>query len=148
MMLLDGEITFASAHDDERVHDPAVACLKKRIALSGSAELSRAKTTQAIVEIVTRRGERFRYHTRAVRGSAANPMKRDEVAAKARDLLVPVLGRRRSEALIGAVWNVEGIEDVRALRCLLRPTKADGGGLPTILGTAPPRGGGKRCHRS
>lgn len=124
MMLLDGEITFASAHDDRRVHDPAVVRLKKRIALAESAELSRAKTTQAIVEIVTRRGERFRYHTRAVRGSATNPMEREEVAVKARDLLVPVLGARRTEALIDTIWHVERVGDVRDLRRLLRPIKA------------------------
>jgi 2-methylcitrate dehydratase PrpD len=124
MMLVDGEITFASAHDNERVRDPMVVRLKKRIELAESAELSRAKTTQAVVEVVTRHGERFRYHTRAVRGSATNPMKRDEVAVKGRDLLVPILGSRRTEALIDTIWNMERIEDVRHLRRLLRPTKA------------------------
>jgi 2-methylcitrate dehydratase PrpD len=124
MMLVDGEITFASAHDNERVHDPMVVRLKKRIELAESVELSRAKTTQAVVEVVMRHGERFRYHTRAVRGSATNPMKRDEVAVKARDLLVPVLGSRRTEVLIDTIWNMERIEDVRLLRRLLHPTKA------------------------
>ena len=124
MMLVDGEITFASAHDNERVGDPMVLSLKKRIELAESPELSRAKTTQAVVEIITRGGERFRYHTRAVRGSATNPMKRDEVALKSRDLLVPILGIRRTEALIDTIWNIERIEDVRDLRRLLRPAKA------------------------
>jgi hypothetical protein len=77
------------------------------------------------VEITTRGGERFRYHTRAVRGSATNPMNRDEVAHKSRDLLVPILGSRRTEALIDAIWNIERIEDVRDLRRLLRPAKTD-----------------------
>jgi 2-methylcitrate dehydratase PrpD len=124
MMLIDGEITFASAHDNERVTDPAVLGLKKRIALAESPELSRTKTTQAVVEITTRGGERFRYHTRAVRGSATNPMKRDEVALKSRDLLVPILGVRRTEALIDTIWNIERIQDVRDLRRLFRPAKA------------------------
>ena len=124
MMLIDGEITFASAHDNRRVGDPVVLDLKKRIALAESPELSRAKTTQAVVEIVMRGGRRFRYHTRAVRGSATNPTNRDEVARKSRDLLVPVLGIRRTEALIDTIWNIERIEDVRELRRLLRPAKA------------------------
>jgi 2-methylcitrate dehydratase PrpD len=124
MMLIDGEITFASAHDNERVHDPVVVRLKKRIALAESPELSRAKTTQAVVEIITQRGERFRYHTKAVRGSATNPMKRDEVALKSRDLLLPVLGSRRTENLIDTIWNLELIGDVRDLRRLLHPTRA------------------------
>ena len=119
VMLIDGEITFASSHDDARVHDPAVVRLRKRIELAGSAALSRTKTTQAVVEITTRHGERLRYHTRAVRGSATNPMSRDEVAAKCRGLLTPVLGTRRTQQLVDTVWHIERIRDVRQLRRLL-----------------------------
>jgi 2-methylcitrate dehydratase PrpD len=121
MMLIDGEITFASSHDAARVRDPAVLAVKRRIELAGSRELSRAKTTQAIVEVTTRRGERLRHHTKAVRGSATNPMAREEIAIKSRDLLAPVLGKRRAEQLIDTVWNIERVKDVRALRRLLRP---------------------------
>ena len=121
MMLIDGEITFASSHDAARVNDPAVLAVKRRIELSGSRELSRAKTTQAIVEVTTRDGERLRYHTKAVRGSATNPMVREDVAVKSRDLLAPALGKGRAETLIETIWNIERVKDVRALRRLLRP---------------------------
>lgn len=120
VMLLDGDISFASAHDDRRVRDPHVLKLKQRIELKGSAALGRAKTTQAVVAITTRDGRRLRHHTKAVRGTAANPMPRVEVAAKARDLLQPVLGNRRAEGLIDAVWRIERLRNVRALRPLLR----------------------------
>lgn len=120
VMLIDGKMTFASSHDAKRVRDPAVLRLKKRIELTGSAALSRAATTQAIVEITTRGGGKLRHHTRAVRGSAANPMSREEVAAKSRDLLAPVLGAGRAEALIDGIWNAERVVDVRKLRALLR----------------------------
>ena len=120
VMLLDGDITFASAHDDRRVRDRRVLKLKERITLQGSATLGRAKTTQAIVEITTRDGRRVRHHTRAVRGTAANPMPRAEVAAKARDLLQPLLGNRRAQRLIDTVWQIEGVNDIRALRPWLR----------------------------
>ena len=119
VMLLDGEITFASAHDDQRVADRAVLEMRKRIELQGSAALGRAKTTQAIVEIETRQGKRLRHHTKAVLGTAANPMSREQVAAKSRDLLVPVVGARRAESLIKAVWEIESVADVRKLRRLL-----------------------------
>lgn len=119
VMLLDGDITFVSAHDDRRVRDPRVTALKNRIALQGSDALGRAKTTQAIVEIATRDGRRLRHHTRAVRGTAANPMPRAEVAAKSRDLLLPILGSRRTTRLIDAIWNIERVRDMRALRPLL-----------------------------
>jgi 2-methylcitrate dehydratase PrpD len=119
IMLLDGEITFASAHDERRVSDPAVLEMCKRITLQGSAALGRAKTTQAIVEIVTQRGERLRHHTKAVLGTAANPMTRQQVAAKSRDLLAPVIGKHRAERLIETVWDIERLRDVRKLRPLL-----------------------------
>ena len=120
LMLVDGEITFASSHDEARLRDPVVARLRKRVELAGSAALSRAKTTQAIVEIATKGGKRHSYHTKAVRGSATNPMSRADVEGKCRDLLVPVLGKRRAERLIQAVWNLERVADVRKLRPLLR----------------------------
>ena len=119
MMLVDGEITFASSHDESRLRDPAVTRFRSRIELAGSAALSRTKTTQAIVEIALRSGERLRHHTKAVRGTSTNPMPRAEIEAKARDLLVPVIGRRRTERLIEAVWNIESVKDVRRLRPLL-----------------------------
>jgi 2-methylcitrate dehydratase PrpD len=120
MMLIDGEITFETAHDGARVRDPRIVRLKRRIELAGSAALSRAKTTQAIVELITRDGRRLRHHTRAVRGTAANPMSRDEVAAKSRDLLLPVIGARRTRQLIDTVWRIERVGDARQLRPLLQ----------------------------
>ena len=120
VMLLDGDISFASAHDNRRVRDPRVLKLKECITLQGSAALGRAKTTQAIVEITTRDGRRLRHHTKAVRGTAANPMPRAEVEAKARDLLLPVIGPRRTTRLVDTVWHIEGLKDARALRPLLQ----------------------------
>jgi 2-methylcitrate dehydratase PrpD len=119
MMLVDGEITFASSHDEARLADPAIARLRKRITLAGSAALTRAKTTQAIVEIVTRGGERLRHHTKAVRGTATNPMPQSEIEAKSLDLLVPVVGTKRAGRLIATVRRIERVEDVRALRPLV-----------------------------
>lgn len=120
LMLVDGEITFRSSHDASRLRDPAVAKLRKRVELAGSAELSRAQTTQSVVAVTTRGGQRFSYHTKAVRGSATNPMSREEVAGKCRGLLAPVLGKQSAEALIQTVWTIERVSDVRRLRTLLR----------------------------
>jgi 2-methylcitrate dehydratase PrpD len=119
MMLVDGEITFVSAHDEHRLRDARIAAIRKRITLEGSDAFLRTKTTQAVVEITTRRGERFRHHTKAVLGTAANPMSRAQVAAKARELIVPVIGARKAERLIDTVWRLEAVKDLRALRPLL-----------------------------
>lgn len=119
LMLIDGDIDFASSHDGQRVRDPAVLRLRRRIEIRGSAALGKTRTTQAIVEIATRGGARLRHHTKAVRGSATNPMSRLDVAAKARGLIAPVLGKARAERLIDAIWNIERVKDVRRLRRLL-----------------------------
>jgi hypothetical protein len=119
MMLVDGEITFESAHDAARVRDPAVLKIKNRIELAGSAAFMRTKTTQAIVEITTRDGRHLRHHTRAVLGTAANPMTRVDVAAKSRDLLIPVIGARRARRLIDMIWRIDQVKNMRALRTLL-----------------------------
>ena len=56
----------------------------------------------------------------AVRGTPRNPMTRPEVAAKARDLIGPVLGNDKSKALIEAIFDIESLRDIRALQPLLR----------------------------
>ncbi|MDQ6882268.1 MAG: MmgE/PrpD family protein, partial [Pseudomonadota bacterium] len=121
VMLVEGDISFEASHDPRRTRDPAVARLRQCIELSGSDALSKARTTQAIVEVTLRGGRVLRHHTRAVRGSAANPMAREEVGAKAFGLLAPTLGRTKAQRLIDTVWKLETVKDVRALRPLLQP---------------------------
>jgi hypothetical protein len=55
-----------------------------------------------------------------VRGTAANPMPRAEVEAKARDLLLPVIGPRRTTRLVDTMWHIERLRDARMLRPLLQ----------------------------
>ncbi len=51
-----------------------------------------------------------------MRGTPRNPMTRDEMVAKARDLVMPVLGHDTSEHLIETVYAIETGADVRSLR--------------------------------
>jgi 2-methylcitrate dehydratase PrpD len=120
LMLLDGTVTFAAAHDTERMKDRRILSLKRRIGLIGDAELEHAPTRQAIVVITTRDGRELKHHTLAVRGTAANPMTRAEVEDKCYDLMAPVLGSRRARGLIDRVWEIEKVSDTRALRPLLQ----------------------------
>ena len=120
IMLLDGTVNFASAHDERRMRDHKVLALRKRIRLIGSAELTRAGGRQAIIELDLRGGRRLSHHTRAVRGTADNPMTRAEIDAKCADLFAPVLGARRARSLIDRLWRLEAEKDVRNLRPLLQ----------------------------
>jgi 2-methylcitrate dehydratase PrpD len=74
---------------------------------------------QAIVEIVTRHGQTHARHTRAVRGTIANPMTWEEVVEKARSLMDPVLGKRKARGIVNAVSKLETLDDVTRLRPLL-----------------------------
>jgi 2-methylcitrate dehydratase PrpD len=119
--LLDGTVTFASAHDATRMNDPGVLALRQRIGLIPSPELTSATPArQAIVEIITTDSKHFRHHARAVRGTPDNPMLAEEIEGKARDLLVPIIGPARADALLVAVRELETLPDVSELRHLLR----------------------------
>ena len=121
VMLIDGKVTFASAHDEKRMRDREVLALRSRIELRGDDALSAAlPSRQGIVEINLRGGRNFKHHTKGVRGSAENPMTRREVDEKCYDLITPVLGSARARKLCDAVWQLEKVRDVRILRPLLR----------------------------
>lgn len=120
VILLDGSLTFASSHDEARMSDPAVVGLKKRITLVPESYLTTARPErQAIVEVALRDGRMLEHRTFAVRGTPENPMKIEEVEAKALDLIAPVLGRERGEALIVAVRSLEKLDNTRDLRPFL-----------------------------
>jgi hypothetical protein len=55
-----------------------------------------------------------------VRGTAQNPITREEVDEKAWHLMAPILGKARARKLCDAVWSIERPKDARALRPLLR----------------------------
>jgi len=121
LLLQDGGLGFAAAHDRARMRDPAVLLLRERIRVVPDAALTQAlPPRQAIVEIETRDGRRLAHHARAVRGTPDDPMNRHEVETKALDLLAPVLGAEPARALTGQVWQIERLPAVRALRPLLQ----------------------------
>ena len=128
VMLLDGAVTFHAAHDFRRMRDPKVVSIKKRIELVGIPPAAGTGNRwsddrgrwQGEVEVLLRDGRTLRHYSHAARGSNHNPMTRDEENAKALDLMAPVLGRKRAEALIAAVWNIEGITNARTLGALCR----------------------------
>jgi 2-methylcitrate dehydratase PrpD len=117
--LIDGGLGFAEAHDHARMQDPAVLDLRKRIFAIPDKGLSDARPPrQAIVEIETTDGHVLREHTRAVLGTPSNPMSRAQVAAKALDLMAPILGDAAAKRLVTAVLDIDGVADVRSLRPL------------------------------
>jgi 2-methylcitrate dehydratase PrpD len=121
VMLIDGTVTFQSSHDRRRMRDRSTLDLRRRVELLGDDALSAAMPSrQGVVEIRLRDGREFKHHTKAVRGSAENPMTRAEVDEKGFDLMAPVIGKARARKLCDAIWKLDQVTNVRGLRPLLR----------------------------
>lgn len=122
VMLLDKTVTFHSAHDDSRMHDPETLRQREKITLVHDEALSPFLPTRvAVVELLMEDGGRLTERVEAVRGTRRNPMTRAEVMDKARGLMAPVLGLGRAERLMEAVYALERVPDVRTLQPLLQP---------------------------
>jgi len=121
VMLLDKTVSFRAAHDKSRMRDPAALRERAKVALVRDDELSKLLPVRvALVEIEFADGSSLSERVAAVRGTPRNPMSRAEVVAKARDLIVPILGREKAEHLIKTAYAIETVKDVRSLRPLLQ----------------------------
>jgi 2-methylcitrate dehydratase PrpD len=122
VMLIDKTASFAAAHDKARMQDPAVLKQRAKIQLILDPDIERNAEEQreAIVEVTLVDGAQLREHTTAVRGTAANPMTRDEVVAKCRDLITTVLGSATTAKLITKTLDLENVKNVAELRPLLQ----------------------------
>jgi 2-methylcitrate dehydratase PrpD len=121
VMLIDKTVSFRAAHDKGRMQDPAVLRERAKVQLVPDEELEKLIPVRvAIVEVTLTDGTRLSERAEHVRGTPENPMTRDEVVAKARELMTPVLGAAACSNLIERVLALDGVKDVRELRLLLQ----------------------------
>ncbi len=121
VMLIDKGLSFKAAHDEPRMQDPAVLRQKAKIKVTADESLEQLLPQRvAIVEITFCDGTTITERNDNVRGSPENPMIGEEVIAKARDLMVPVLGNEKCAKLIGRLIALEDVGDIRELRPLLQ----------------------------
>ena len=121
VMVVDKTVTFKSAHDQARMKDAAVLRERAKVRLVHDEELELLMPKRiAVVEITLADGKVLTERVEAVRGTADNPMTRDEVAAKARELMSPVLGAAQTGKLIERIWDLEKVKNLRELRPLLQ----------------------------
>jgi 2-methylcitrate dehydratase PrpD len=121
VMLLDKTATFRSAHDKARMKDPAVLRQRAKVEVVADTRIdARRPRREAIVELTLADGAQMSEWVRDVRGTAENPMPREEVVAKARDLIAPVLGGATCSTLIDKVLALETVKDIRELRPALQ----------------------------
>jgi 2-methylcitrate dehydratase PrpD len=121
VMLIDKTASFKSAHDVARMKDPEILRQRAKVQLLGDEELERLMPLRVgIVEVTLNDGMRVTERVDNVRGTMENPMPREEVIAKARDLIVPVLGAAVFAKLNDKVFAIEDVKSVLELRPLLQ----------------------------
>ena len=121
VMILDKTASFAAAHDKPRMQDAAILRQRTKIQLIADEALDKLHPARvSIVEVTLTDGTKLTERIEAVRGTAQNPMTRDEVVSKARDLMSPRLGNAKSSNLIDKIVALETVPDVGQLRPLLQ----------------------------
>jgi len=121
VMLLDKTVSFKSAHDVERMKDPAVLKQKAKVQLVHDQELEKLMPKRvAVVDVALTDGKMLSERVETVRGTAGNPMTREEMIAKGRDLIVPILGEDKFKRLGDMIFALESVKNVLELRPLLQ----------------------------
>jgi 2-methylcitrate dehydratase PrpD len=121
VLLLDKTVSFRAAHDKGRMTDAAIQRQRAKVKVIAEQRLEDLLPRRvAVVEIVLDDGTKLREQNDTVRGTPDNPMSKDEIGEKARDLIVPVLGADKCNRLIETVYTLEQVRDVRTLRPLLQ----------------------------
>ena len=119
-ILLDGKLSFESAHDYSRLQEPRVQEMKQRVRLVLDDELERSGARfQGVVEVTLKEGNTLREHVINCRGRPENPMSPEEVENKAASLMEPVLGKKNSDQIIESMRRVETLASVRELAKLM-----------------------------
>ena len=119
-ILLDGKLTFESAHDYNRLQDSRLQEMKQRVQLIPDEELERAGARfQGLVEVTLKDGKTLREHVSNCRGRPQNPMSPEEVEKKAAWLMEPVLGKRNVDQIIDSIRRIETLGSARELTNLM-----------------------------
>lgn len=127
VMLMDGEVTFASAHDYERHQSTATREVMSRIRLVPDADLdppeeadtASRRTRIARVTVTTTDGRTLSEFVDAPRGSRHNPMSWERLTRKAHGVLGDVMPPSLVDDLVDTVRHMERVDRARELRRFL-----------------------------
>jgi 2-methylcitrate dehydratase PrpD len=118
--LIDGTLSFDASHSYERMKDPQVLAVKQRVQLVGDRALMDPSAPRSgRVDVILRDGRTVTHFTRHAPGTKENPLDTARVTAKTRALMTPVIGARRTDAVIERVNSLEQLRSIRELSGLL-----------------------------
>lgn len=118
--LVKGTVSFVDSHDAALMRDPAMLRERAKVSVEADPGLMDPRAPRgAIVEVTTVDGRKFSHFTKYPPGTKENPLSPQQVAAKARDLMAPVLGASRTDRLIDRLQQLDTVRDMRELRDLI-----------------------------
>jgi 2-methylcitrate dehydratase PrpD len=112
IMLIDKTATFHSAHDKPRMQDPAVLRQRAKVRLD--------PTAGSLLTVTLADGTRLAEDVKAVLGTVNNPMTRDQVVAKCRELMTPVVGAAAAGKVVERSLDIDKLGSIRDLRAVLQ----------------------------
>jgi 2-methylcitrate dehydratase PrpD len=118
--LVKGAVSFDDSHSRPLMQDAMIQAVRRRVELVGDRALMDPEAPRSgFVEVTMTDGRKVSQLTRHPPGTKENPLDTAGVNAKVRDLMMPVLGAQKTEALIAQVNTLETLDDIRKLRPLL-----------------------------
>ena len=120
LALAKGAVSFVDSHDAALMRDPAISAQRAKVqVVADQALMDPAAPRSAIVEVTMTDGKKVSHFTKYPPGTKENPIDTAAVNAKSRDLMLPVLGRDKTEKLIETINMLEKVKNIRSLRPLL-----------------------------
>jgi 2-methylcitrate dehydratase PrpD len=120
IMLVDKTATFRALHDKARLQDPAIVRLRTKVRIVQGQ--GRGGGGVPLLQVVLTDGTKLMQENAV----PVSPMTRERVAAKARELMAPVLGASQTGKLVERVLDLEKVKDIRELRPLLQAAAHNG----------------------
>ncbi len=115
IILIDGRLGLVEAQNRERFNNDArVRALMAKMDVVHAPDLEVAegeeRTEPARVTLIDRRTGKHNLFVPYVRGFPSHPMTREDVTAKATELMEPVLGRGRASEVVDVAMNIESLQ--------------------------------------
>lgn len=120
-VLVDGA-AFPDQYTDEKVMDPRIVSLRDRISVTADPSL---QGHAAAVTMVLKDGRSYKETIDHPTGSPERPMGDAQVEAKFRNLAREALSKNRVERLVGQLWALDKVADMRSVTTLVRSGRAE-----------------------
>jgi 2-methylcitrate dehydratase PrpD len=114
--LVDGAVSFVNSHSREHMAEPQIRAAMQRVEVIGDPKLNDpAAPRSGLVEVTLHDGRTVSQFTRFPPGTKENPASSETLNGKARDLMAPILGDKRTDELIERVNALEHVANIREL---------------------------------